>query len=87
MRGSVRDLAERWELPEESVSPVVKVTLTGQRQVMVEQHRGLLAYGDTLVEVGAGRGKLRILGSELRLGAMDRETLVITGRIQAVEYA
>ena len=39
------------------------------------------------MEVGAGRGKLRIMGSELRLGAMDRETLVITGRIQAVEYA
>lgn len=87
MRDSVRDMAERWELPPESVSGVMKVTMTGQRQVMVEHHKGLLSYSDSVVEIAGSRGRLRITGSALSLGGMDRESVVITGRIQAVEYA
>ena len=87
MRESVRDMAGRWELPEESVSPVMRVTMTGQRQVMVEHHKGLLAYTDSVVEIGGSRGRVRIIGSGLTLGGMDRESVVITGTIQAVEYA
>lgn len=87
MRDSVRDAAERWELPPESLTGVMKVTMTGQRQVMVEHHKGLLSYSDSVVEIAGSQGRLRIMGSALSLGGMDRESVVITGRIQAVEYA
>ncbi len=36
---------------------------------------------------GAAAGRVRILGTELTLHAMDRDTLIVTGRIAAVEYA
>ena len=37
--------------------------------------------------VSAAAGRVRILGAELTLHAMDRDTLIVTGRIAAVEYA
>lgn len=54
---------------------------------MVEHHRGLLGYDAQSVEVSAAAGRVRILGAELTLHAMDRDTLIVTGRIAAVEYA
>ena len=35
----------------------------------------------------AAAGRARILGADLTLHAMDRDTLIVTGRIAAVEYA
>ena len=71
IRDTVADLADSLELPEEAVS----------------HHRGLLGYDAQSVEVSAAAGRVRILGAELTLHAMDRDTLIVTGRIAAVEYA
>ena len=86
-KDTVLDIAENLGLPPEAVSGTVKVTAWGRRQVTVEHHRGLLGYSGEAVEVSGGRVRVRILGSALELRAMDRETLVVTGNITAVEYA
>lgn len=83
---TARDMAEGLGLTPELFSGALRVTVWGRRQVMIEQHRGLLGYSGELIEVGGGKTRLRIVGSEMLLTAMDRETLVITGNITAVEY-
>ncbi len=83
---TVLDLAEKLGVPAEAVSGLVKVTVVGRRQATVEHHRGLLGYSAELVEVAGGRTRVRIVGGGLLLRAMDRETLVVTGNITAVEY-
>ena len=82
----VADLAEELDLPQETISDAVRITLSGQRRAMVEHHRGLSGYTSECVEVGTDRGRVRILGTDLILRAMDRETLVVTGFLSAVEY-
>ena len=82
---TVADLAA-WETPGGTLSAEAGLSLTRHRAV-VEHHGGLLGYGDECVEVRDHRGRLRILGSQLVLRAMDRETLIVTGHISGVEYA
>lgn len=84
---TVADLAEELEIPGEALPGGCRITLTSRRRAVVEYHTGLRGYSGECVEVGDGPGRVRILGSELILRAMDRETLVVTGRISAVEYA
>ena len=83
---TARDIAEGLGLTPELFSGTLRVTVWGRRQVMVEQHRGLLGYSEDLIEVGGGKMRVRIVGRNMFLTAMDRETLVITGNITAVEY-
>lgn len=87
VRDTVADLAESLELPEEALSDALRVTIIGRRRAVVEHHRGLLGYDAQCVEVSAATGRARILGADLTLHAMDRDTLIVTGRIAAVEYA
>ena len=86
IRDTVADLAEAMDLPGETVFGGVKITLPGRSRAVVEHHKGLLDYSDQAVAVSAGGGIVRVLGRELTLRAMDSETVLITGRIQAVEY-
>ena len=83
--GTVRDIALSGELAPELLGGV-RVTLYGDRRAVVEHHRGLLAYDEAVVEL-AGKPHVRILGAELSISAMDRETVIVSGRIRAVEYA
>ena len=86
IRDTVADIAETLDIPPEAASGVVKVTLLGRKRAVVEHHRGLLGYTEELVEVNAGTDRVRIIGSQLRLRAMDAETLLVTGQVSAVEY-
>ena len=65
----------------------LEASAKGKCKAVVEHHGGLRGYADDHVEVGDGPGRVRILGSGLVLRAMDRDTLIVTGRISGVEYA
>ena len=85
-KDAVEDLAEALDVPGEAMTGAVRIVLTGRRRAMVEHHRGLLGYTAESVEVSAPPGRIRFLGRDLELRAMDVDTLLITGTLTAVEY-
>ncbi len=86
IRGLCGDLAERLELPQEALPGALRLTALDDRRLLIENHRGLLAYGTEEIRVSAARGQLRVRGSELTMRAMDRAALLIAGRLQSVEW-
>ena len=65
----------------EGLRPKTLVELYGNERVLIEEHRGILGYGDEEIRVGTSFGALVIEGMELRLCCMSRSQLVIQGRI------
>lgn len=61
------------------------MTLTGNTQLLIENHRGLLGYSTDCVEVSGGRLHIRVRGEGLCLKAMDTESLLIGGNIFGVD--
>ena len=51
----------------------------------MENHRGILSYGEDEILLSGGRVMIRVRGTSLRLRSMTAEDLVITGLITAVE--
>ena len=81
----LESLAGRLDLPADVMAGVPKVTVTGTSRVLVENHRGLLAYSDTEVAVDGKGVRVRVRGDGLLLRAMDREMLLVTGTILGVD--
>ena len=78
------EIADRLDLPAEAAG-LLKLTLLGSSRALVESHRGISLYSRECIEV-KGRGTLaRIRGEGLSLAAMDRDALLIRGRILGVE--
>ncbi len=80
------EIAGRLDLPAETVAGVPKLTVTGRRRALIENHRGLLQYSSDCIEVDGGRVRLRIRGANLQLVAMDRSDLLISGVILSAEF-
>lgn len=80
------EVAERFELPAQALSGVAKLTITGARRAVIEDHKGLLALEEDLVAVDGGRVTIRLHGEGLQLRAMDKSELVITGEIFSAEF-
>lgn len=80
------DLAERLDLPEDALLGKAKLTVTAGRRALIENHRGILEYGTEQILVSTGRGRIRLLGSELKLLAMSGSELLISGKLSSVEW-
>ena len=89
MRGvtDVIDLAaERLEIPAFGLHGLPRLTLTGDRQLLIEQHRGLTRYSTEEIVIALQKGSVRLTGKNLRLVPMDKEAVLIAGEIRCLEY-
>ena len=71
MKELPQDLAQRLELPEEALLGALKLTVTGGRQALVENHRGLLDYSEERILISAIKGKLAISGTGIPVTTTD----------------
>ena len=79
-------IADRFDLPDDALAGTVKLTVNGRRRVLVENHKGIVSYEDDLIAVDCGSMRINIRGDGLQLGAMDRDDMLILGRLLAIEF-
>ena len=80
------DLAEKMELPGEIIPGAGSLSIIAGRRALVEGYRGLLEYSPERVVLALERGKITIGGSGLVIRTMNAGALVISGRIENVEW-
>ena len=85
--GLLERTAELLDLPADAVAGVPRLELVGTRELRMENHKGILAYGDEEIQVSGGVFLIQIRGSGLELRAMTGLVLLITGRITGVQLA
>jgi len=78
-------LVDRLDIPADICTGAPKLTLCGRQSLMIENHRGILSYGNELIEVDCAGMKVNVRGDELCLGAMDKNDMLISGRILVIE--
>ena len=69
------------DLPEEVEGSVPKLTMLGRGDLVVENHTGILQYGDELVRLTTKEGVVRIDGTGLMLTEFGSERVYLEGRI------
>lgn len=77
--------AEALDLPGDVVAGLPRIELTGNRELRMENHKGILAYGSEEIHVSGGRLILKVRGTGLELKAMNAGELLITGEIDGID--
>lgn len=83
--GFLEKTAELLDLPADALAGVPRLELTGDRELRMENHKGILAYGSEEIHVSAGSFLVKISGQELELRAMTGLELLITGKIEHIQ--
>lgn len=73
--------------PQEVVSDVPRITMTGAQMVHIEQHKGLIAYQPQEVAFRTASGALKITGGDLRFKLYTSSEAVLVGRIDGMAIA
>lgn len=84
--GFLERAAHALDIPAEAVAGVSYIEITGTREMLVENHKGILEYTENEIKVNIGKNVLRITGQCLSVDAMNSNQLKLTGNIEAVEF-
>ena len=85
--GLLERTAQLFDLPGDVVGGLPRIELTGDRELRMENHKGILAYGEEEIHISGGKLLVKVRGSGLELRAMTGSELLITGFISGVEFA
>ncbi|MBM7614649.1 sporulation protein YqfC [Alkaliphilus hydrothermalis] len=81
-----KSIADLLELPQDIMLDLPKITVVGNLQIYIENHKGILEYSSTRIRIYTKCGVLRIIGKNLLLKNIVVEEIVITGEINGVEF-
>ena len=65
---------------------IPKVELKGRKEIVVENHIGIVIFDKDIVRLKTKIGILNIYGDEFNLLFMNGSTLVIEGKFKSLEY-
>lgn len=63
-----------------------RIEIVGCGQVYIENHKGVMEYGENVIDVNGGKVVVRIEGSGLSLRAMNQNEMLIGGNIESVSF-
>jgi sporulation protein YqfC len=85
-RGRMQRLAGLLELPQDIMLDLPRVTMLGNIQLLIENHKGIIEYTPELVRIRLKQGELVINGSELVLGNLQAEQILVEGTLNEIRY-
>ena len=79
-------LEELLEIPKEISSENPKLTVVGFEELLVENYKAILEYQDFYVRLSTHIGIVNINGFELKLNEMTNDDILITGKIESIDF-
>lgn len=80
------NLVEKLELPQDIVLGVPILTMQGNAELMIENHRGLLQYDSDQIRVRTKTFAVQVEGKELSIQEYRKELLIIRGKIERIQF-
>ena len=81
-----RKLDEILEIPVELSTNNPKLTVLGFERLLIENYKGILEYQDYFIRLNTYIGIININGFNLKLDEMNTDDLIITGRIEGIDF-
>lgn len=74
------------EMPREVVSTDVKITILGFNEILIENYKNILEYGDVFVRINIFEGTINIHGFDLKLEQMTDDDIKVIGKIDSIDF-
>lgn len=81
-----QNLADLLELPREVVLNLPRLTVIGNVQCYLENHRGVIEYTTEKIRVSVNGGEVQIAGRDLVIRYMASEEIAVDGVIDSIRY-
>ncbi len=85
-KNKINRLDKVLEMPKEIISSEPKITILGFNQMLIENYKGILEYQEFFIRLNTYIGIININGFNLNLSEMTTDDILITGKIESVDF-
>ncbi len=79
-------LSEIFDLPKDIVLDLPRITMLGNLQIYIENHKGIIEYNKQRIRINTNNGVLRITGKDMFIRTIVTEEVIIVGEIENIEF-
>jgi sporulation protein YqfC len=80
------NLAEHLDLPRDVLFNIPKISILGNNEITIENHKGIILFEDKQIKINTNIGLMSIYGSGFEILFIGGSTLTISGRFKSVAY-
>lgn len=77
--------ADILDMPQDVMYDLPRLTMIGDRQLYIENHRGVIHFSSEKLTLALSKGELEVTGSELVIRTIWTEEVFIEGIIKNIE--
>jgi sporulation protein YqfC len=81
-----KSIVNKLDLPRDIILNMPKITVTGENEIIIENHKGVVLFNEEQVKVNSGVGLISIQGSRFEILFMGGSTLTIGGKFKSIVY-
>lgn len=85
IRDAKKGISEALELPVDITMDLPKLTMIGDIQVSLLNHKGIVEYTESVIRVNTKSGIFKITGKDLEIKTILSEEIIISGSIKKIE--
>lgn len=79
-------VADAVDFSKEIILDAVLISCIGNRELTIENYKGILEYSDTCIRINANPGVVKITGNNIEIKNISKELLYITGKIKSFGF-
>ncbi|MBA5849874.1 sporulation protein YqfC [Clostridium sp. cel8] len=81
-----QNVADKLDLPRDIILNMPKIQVTGDNEIIIENHKGIVLFEKDKIKVDSGIGIISIYGSEFEVLFMGGSTITIGGKFKSIIY-
>lgn len=78
--------AKLLDVPQDVTLDLPRLTMIGNMQLYIENHRGVLHFSSDSLKLALGKGSLEVSGKDLTIRAILTEEVLVEGNIHDIKY-
>lgn len=80
------NIAQKLDLPRDIVLDMPCITITGDNEISIENHKGVIIFEEKQVKINSEVGFVSIFGNDFEILFMGGSTITIGGKFKSVVY-
>lgn len=79
-------VADTLHLPKDVIMDLPRISICGDKEIYIENHKGIITYTDLEIRVKMNDGIINLFGKKLRIIMLEPDRMIVNGDFERVEY-
>lgn len=80
------ELIDKLELPRDVLMDLPKIVITGNSEISIENHRGIVVFDENIVKINSRVGLISIHGKRFEILFLGGKTITLRGVFKSILY-